>query len=354
MPKRMSQESYEKRVQARSDKSARILNTPYPAETVNSIDWNAEEYKIIPNDPRWIMPPTVDIGADEWYQNLPQEEQIKIGMYRVAQIVKVGAQFEMALNMGIFSSNMNLKKNPIDIRYSHHEALEESEHIMMFLELLKQMEPELNRLGIDNVAGGPEWFINVAPMVTLVSRKLPLGFWSLVLSGEEPIDRLQRSLKDYDDNLEAQGITEGRIHPLVKKVMDVHIMEEAGHIGYANNYLGKRLEISSEDKEAGKDTVGAVNRSALALGTAALYNVFAKIIVVPSKQSQKDMGIPKEVAKRVWFESEYGQEAFHSFFKNALRRMDKDGLRDGEVKNRVGQAACRLFGLAPTEKTKNK
>ena len=349
MTRRMTRQSYENKVQARSERSARIYHTPYPNETVESIDWNAEEYKIIPNDPRWIFPSTIDIGASEWYQNLPQEEQIKIGMQRVAQIVKVGAQFEMGLNMGIFSANMNLKRNAKDVRFSHHEAVEESHHIMMFLQLLEHMEPEMRRLGIEEVNGGPDWFVKIAPVATLLSRKLPLGFWSLILTGEEPIDRLQRALRDYDDDLARKGITEGRIHPIVKKVMDVHIYEEAGHIGYANDYLRKHLEISEEEKEAGEDKVGTFNRSALALGTAALYNVFAKIIVVPSKSSRKAMGIPDDVAREVWFDSENGQKTWHSFFANALKQMDRRGLRDGDVKNKVGILACRLFNLEARE-----
>jgi hypothetical protein len=334
---------YEKMVQVRSEASARKYNNPYPVEKVEFIDWDNPEYAITPNDPRWILPPTIDIGASEWYRKLPEEEQIKIGMYRIAQIIQIGAQFEMALNMGIFSDNMNPRKNAEDVRYSHHEAVEEGHHIMMFLEFLKRMKPTLKEMGVKEVNGAPAWFVAAAPLVTIISRKLPVGFWTVVLTGEEPIDRMQRSLRDYDRSLEKQGREEGRIHPLVRKVMDVHIEEEARHISYAGGYLGKTLEISKEDKESGKVKVGKFGRAVLAATTPLLYDSFAKIILRPSKQSQEDMGIPKDVAKATWWESDQGQEAYHNLFRNAVRRADRDGLRDGEAKSTIGRVAWRLF-----------
>lgn len=343
-----SSDRYEKKVRGRNAASARKYNNPFPVETVESIDWDAPEFAIIPKDPRWILPKGFDVGATDWYQNLSQEEQIKIGMARIAEVITVGAQFEMALNMGIFASNMDPKMNYEDRRYSTHEAVEEGHHILMFHELVHRMEPEMKRLGIE-VNGIPPWLIAAAPAVTLVSRKLPLGFWTVVLTGEEPIDRLQRSLRDYDRALEQDGITEGRIHPLVRKVMDVHIEEEARHIGYASEYLGKTLKITRADKEAGNNRVSKIERGLLAATTPLLYKTFANVILRPSKQSQKAMGIPAEVAKQVWWDSESGQETFHSLFKNALRRADRDGLRDGEVKSRIGRIAWRCLGLEASE-----
>ncbi len=341
-----SQQRYLKKVSVRSNTSASRINLPYPVDRdkVNFIDWDAREYQITPNDPRWVLPPNFDIGATEWYQNLPQQEQIKVGMGRIAQVITVGAQFEMALNMGIFSMNMDPELQFEDKRYSMHEATEENEHIMMFQELVRRMEPEMKRLGVE-IDGGPAWFVAAAPTVTLISRKFPLGFWQVVLTGEEPIDRIQRSLRDYDRDLEKQGIEEGRIHPLVRKIMDVHIEEEAGHIGYANDRLERSLKVTKKDKEAGKDRVGKIQRGLLAAATPLLYKTFADIILVPSKKSQKSMGIPREVAKEVWWGSEEAKKTYHSLFKNALRRADKDGLRNGEVKNTIGSVAWRALGL---------
>ena len=340
----VSLQGYDKKVHVRSEASARKYNNPYPVETIDSINWDDPEYAITPDDPRWILPKEFDLGATEWYQNLPQQEQIRIGMARIAQVITVGAQFEMALNMGIFSNTMNPNMNFEERRYSTHEAVEEGHHILMFHELVRRMEPEMKRLNIE-VNGTPAWFVAAAPVATLVSRKLPLGFWTVVLTGEEPIDRLQRSLRDHDRNLEREGTDEGRIHPLVRKVMDVHIEEEARHIGYASDFLGRTLKITQEDKKSGNDRLNKIERGLLAAATPLVYKTFANLILRPSKQSQKAMGIPRNVAKEVWWDSENGQRTFHDLFKNALRRADRDGLRDGEVKSTIGRIAWRRLGL---------
>lgn len=66
------------------------------------IDWDAPEMAVVPDDPRWILSYDVDpIGRHPWYQALPQDKQIAIGMWRQANVAKVGLQFESILIRGL-------------------------------------------------------------------------------------------------------------------------------------------------------------------------------------------------------------------------------------------------------------
>ena len=56
-------------------------------------------------------------------------------------------------------------------------------------------------------------------------------FFFGVLTGEEPIDHLQKS-----------ALREGKsLHPLVDEVIAIHVAEEARHIAFADKFLRKHM-----------------------------------------------------------------------------------------------------------------
>ena len=56
---------------------------------------------------------------------------------------------------------------------------------------------------------------------------MPFGFFYGVLAGEEPIDHVQKSILRAGDEM----------HPLLQRIMQIHVAEEARHIGFAHQYL---------------------------------------------------------------------------------------------------------------------
>ena len=67
------------------------------------IAWDSPEFEVVPNDPRWVLPEVDVLGRTEWYRSLPLEEQIRVGLYRQANITKVGLQFEQVLIAGLMN-----------------------------------------------------------------------------------------------------------------------------------------------------------------------------------------------------------------------------------------------------------
>ena len=99
------------------------------------------------NDDRWILPGTDPIGNHPWYRSQSRERQIEIGMWRQANVAKVGLHFENILIRGLMEYSFWVPNGSPEYRYCLHEAVEECNHTLMFQEMV-------NRIGKD-VPGMP-------------------------------------------------------------------------------------------------------------------------------------------------------------------------------------------------------
>lgn len=155
-------------------------------DAFEDIDWENPAYAIDPTDERWVLPEADVLGRHPWYLSLPLEERIRIGLYRQANVCKVGLQFEQILVAGIMNYSFGLPNGNSEFRYSTHEATEECHHTQMFQEFV-------NRSG-QQVPGGTTLFRTLAPILPIAARLVPFGFFYGVLAGEEPIDHMQKAV----------------------------------------------------------------------------------------------------------------------------------------------------------------
>ena len=73
------------------------------------IDWDSPEFAIDPHDPRWVLSSVSDpLGATQWYQDQSLERRIAMGMWRQANVTKVGSAFESILIRGMLQYIMAL------------------------------------------------------------------------------------------------------------------------------------------------------------------------------------------------------------------------------------------------------
>ncbi|WP_234790006.1 AurF N-oxygenase family protein [Mycolicibacterium fortuitum] len=174
------------------------------------IPWDSPEFEVTENDPRWVLAAESDpIGSSPWYQALPLEKQIAIGMWRQANVAKAGLQFENMLIRGILNYTFWVPNGSPEYRYCLHEAVEECNHTLMFQEMV-------NHAGVD-VPGLARWLRWMHSLPPLFASPMPVFFFTMVLCGEEPIDHMQKSI-----------LREGKpIHPIMERVMAIHVAEEA-------------------------------------------------------------------------------------------------------------------------------
>ncbi|MGH9214132.1 MAG: AurF N-oxygenase family protein [Acidimicrobiales bacterium] len=211
------------------------------------VAWDAPEMQIDPTDPRWELVADVGLGQTDWYRGLPQEERARIGLYRVARSMKIGVQFESVLKRGLLDYASTLPNGAPEFRYLYHEVIEEAQHSLMFQEFV-------NRSGFD--PPGLPWPLRIGSrFVVRLARRHPPLFFMFVLGGEDPIDYTQRrQLKDHA----------GQGHPLLERIMRIHVTEEARHLSFARHYL--RHEVPR---------LGRLRRALLAVKTPLLLGEMA-------------------------------------------------------------------------------
>jgi hypothetical protein len=135
----------------------------------------------------------------------------------------------------------------------HHEIREESQHSMMFHEFVRRFAPEVH--------GIPRPLRRATRCTTgWRTRRFPALFFMMVLAGEVPIDYVQR-----------RAVRELDLHPLVARILSIHVEEEARHVSYANQELRRQVP-----------TLRPPRRHALALLTPLVFAVGARLMVQPS------------------------------------------------------------------------
>ncbi len=275
------------------------------------IDWDHPDFAVDPTDERWILPEADVLGRHPWYKSLPKDEQIRVGLYRQANVTKVGLQFEQILVAGLMNYAFRLPNGSPEFRYSTHEATEECHHTQMFQEFV-------NRSGQD-VPGGSRLFRTVSPVLPIAARLVPFAFFYGVLAGEEPIDHVQKSILRAGEDM----------HPLLQRIMQIHVAEEARHIGFAHQYLEHRAPRLKRRE-----------RAILSVVVPVVMRWLCDEILVPSKQAREDMGIPREVVKDLYWDDPESRKMLRDLFGDVRMLAEQTGMM-----NPVARRVWRLLKI---------
>ena len=291
-----------------SEGSVRRNFNPY-----TDIDWDSPEFAVTPDDPRWVLPATDVFGQHPWYQAQPLERQIEIGMWRQANVAKVGLHFESILIRGLMNYAFWVPNGSPEYRYCLHESVEECNHTMMFQEMV-------NHIGVD-VPGMPRLLKWLSAFIPLAAGPQPIPFFFGVLAGEEPIDHTQKAV-----------LREGKtLHPIMERVMAIHVAEEARHISFAHEYLHKRVPNLPRRK-----------RFALSLYVPIVMRVLASAILVPPRAFWKEFDIPRSVRKDVFFRSPSSRKWLSDMFSDVRMLCHDTGLMNPFAK--LVWRICKING----------
>ncbi|OBJ67994.1 diiron oxygenase [Mycobacterium sp. 1274756.6] len=184
------------------------------------IDWDAplEEGK-------FFLPPRMCTlyGTDLW-ESMSREQQIELSRQELVNLLSAGIWFENILNQALLRDMMHQNPTASSTHYKLTELGDETRHMLMFGK------------AIDRIGGVP-----VRPKLyqRIVINTLPLVFrgsvlWGAALVGEEIFDALQRQILDDPD-----------LQPIVKRLMRIHVTEEARHIQFARDGLRKEVPAMS-------------------------------------------------------------------------------------------------------------
>ena len=201
------------------------------------VDWDHPDHRIEHDDPRFELDDDEPLGGTEWYRSLPQASRARIGLHMVASRMHTGIDFEGILSRGLLEfASMRPCGSP-ELRYAYHEVIEEGQHSLMFQELV-------HRAGMktDGLNAFERWASRAVPRL---GRTFPEYFFVHVLAGEAPVDQLQRRILDR----------KRAVHPLLRRIMQIHVTEEARHICFAEQFLDRHVPC-----------LGAIKTARLAIG----------------------------------------------------------------------------------------
>jgi hypothetical protein len=238
------------------------------------VPWDAPDHAIVPDDPRWELPASSSLGATDWYKAQPPRVRAELGLNMIANAMKVGVVFESVLKRGLLEYASTLPNRSPEFRYVYHEVIEEAQHSLMFQEFI-------DRSGFDP-KGLPRRERRGARFVAGLGRLFPELFFLFVLGGEEPIDFVQRrELRSVRD-----------MHPLLRRISQIHVTEEARHLCFARNFLEQRVPSLPKWK-----------RMVLGFAAPVLLSIMARMMLEPSASLIARYRIPKSVVDEAFRKS---------------------------------------------------
>lgn len=276
------------------------------------IDWESSKFEVTEGDRRWILPSKTDpIGGHDWYKALPEDEQIAIGMWRQANVAKVGLQFENILIRGMMQYVFSLPNGSAEARYCTHESIEECNHTLMFQEMVNRVD--------DDAPGMSRPMKILSPIIPLFATIAPELFFVGVLAGEEPIDHIQKSILRSGEE----------IHPIMQSVMAIHVAEEARHISFAHQLLRRRVPKMSK-----------IGRFLLSLAFPITMRILCDVIVIPPKKFWQKFDIPKYVKDDLFWGTEESQHALQDYFGDVRMLATETGMM-----NRAAKFMWKVCGI---------
>lgn len=276
-------ESYEALVGRLSRLSVTRHYEPYV-----DLAWDDPDHRLDPEDPAWDLENLGDpFGSTGWYRSLPPQVRARMGLQLVVSLMKNGLQFENYLIRGLLSFSAILPEDAPERRYALHEAIEECQHTLMFQEFI-------NRAGIP-VDGLPRWMRDGGERVVHASTRYPGFFFFAVLAGEDPIDYVQRRTLRSG----------GSLHPLLRRVIQIHVTEEARHLCFAREYLRQKLPDLPPHRKL-----------ALAMTVPPMFARMARVMMTPPEQMLREYRIPRTAFAEAYATPEFGAQV-----RRALSRI---------------------------------
>ena len=235
------------------------------------VDWDHPDNAIDPRDPRWELDSGNGLAGTDWYRALPADTRARIGLHGITSNMKAGLQFENVLKRGLLEYAFRLPDGSPEFRYVYHEVIEEAQHSLMFQEFV-------NRTGLETP--GLPWELRVGSRnVVGLARRFPALFFVFVLGGEDPIDHVQRSVLRSDKD----------IHPLLERIMRIHVTEEARHLSFARGYL--RTNVPK---------LPAWRRRAMAMQAPLILATEASVMLRPPRHLVRTYGVPDAVLREAY------------------------------------------------------
>ncbi|MFG2334007.1 diiron oxygenase [Streptomyces sp. NPDC048604] len=205
----------------------RLLQTSaaHSFDPVTDIDWEAP----LEEGAWFCVPERLSLYGTPLWEQMDQRQRIELSRHEFASLAGVGSWLELCLiqMLARYLTTRNLK----DARthYALTEMGDETRHITMFGMLHRKLDcPEY---------GPPAYLRRVFAAGSLAFQDL--STFALTLVTEELLDRFQREIARDE-----------RVQPLIRRICQIHVIEEARHVSFARTELRHAMAHASAPRRA--------------------------------------------------------------------------------------------------------
>jgi P-aminobenzoate N-oxygenase AurF len=239
------------------------------------IDWDAP----VDGGPQAFMPfERVSLYGTELWDGLSDEQKIELSRQELASVASTGLWFEIILIQLLARYAYHQDPKAPHTHYALTEIGDETRHVIMFAKALERLDCPAYR---------PPRFVHQLARLYKATARGPALF-APVLVAEEITDRLQR-----------ETMNDESIHPLVRMVNRIHVVEEARHVRFAREEVARQMPLLGP---LGRFVSNTVSAAVGAIVVSVLINpeVYAAVGLDPKQAAKVARANPHHQQTRRW------------------------------------------------------
>lgn len=197
------------------------------------IDWEAP----VPDGLAYLPPERVSLYGTPLWDQLTAEQRLELSKHELASIASTGLWFELILMQMLVREAYRRDARDARTQYALTEVGDETRHVVMFAKMLERF---------DSPSYHPPRVVHHLARFYKATARGPM-MYAPTLIAEEVTDRMQRATMHDED-----------VHPLVRMVNRIHVVEEARHVRFAREELARTLPSLSGPRRAWHKLVSAI------------------------------------------------------------------------------------------------
>ncbi|HEY7047998.1 MAG TPA: diiron oxygenase [Jatrophihabitantaceae bacterium] len=252
------------------------------------IDWGAP----LPEGLAYLPLERVSLyGTPLWDEMTPQQ-RVELSKHEIASIASTGLWFEIILMQMLVREAYHRSPHDAGTQYALTEVGDETRHVIMFAKVI-------GRLGCPEYRP-PRLVHHLARLYKATARGPAM--YAPVLVAEEVTDRLQRSTM-HDET----------IHPLIRMVNRIHVVEEARHVRYARGEVARVLPQLSRPRRAWHNLIAAI-----------VSSIIVSVLIDPKVYAA--VGLDPKEARRVARNNPHHQATVRWMGEKIMAFLDEQGM----------------------------
>jgi hypothetical protein len=238
------------------------------------IDWDAP----VELDMKFMPLERTSLYGTALWDRMTEEQRYELSRQELASVASTGLWFEIILIQML--ARWAYHQDPQDPRtqYALAEIGDETRHVLMFAKAISRIGTPTYR---------PPNFVHQLARLYKATARGPALF-APVLVAEEITDRLQR-----------ESVNDETVHPLVRMVSRIHIVEEARHVRFAREEVARQMANLGLIGKVVNNVSSAVVASFVA-GSLISRDVYAAVGLDPDEAAKAARNNPHWHESRRW------------------------------------------------------